>query len=194
MGNNVREQNQWRSMPADDMAKALYPVAPKPGHEGPDDASTAGDDDQANNHGQKKYPGLINSTRTESYPDGSVKRGGSRAWRNNNPGNLEYHDQKGAIGKEQAGRFAKFATEEDGMNALKETLRTVYKGKLPAELTKNYAPPGDGHNDPAAYAKFLAKHGVDPKIPVDQQAPATAEAIKKQEGWIPGIIEKQKSQ
>ena len=80
------------------------------------------------------------------------------------------------------------------MNALKETLRTVYKGKLPAELTKKYAPAGDGHNDPDAYARFLGKHGVDLHKPVDQQVDAVAEAIKKQEGWIPGIIEKQKSQ
>lgn len=159
-----------------------------------DDAS----DDEAeqptpkkNSSQNKAAPKVINDSISESYDD-HVKTGGSRSWRANNPGNLEYHGQKGTVGKEKAGRFAKFATEEAGMAALKKLLGSTYKDWSVSDLiTKKYAPPGgEDNNHPKAYVEFLGKHGVDLKKPVGQQIDVMAEAIKKQEGWIPGTIKK----
>ncbi len=146
-----------------------------------------------NSSQNKAAPKVINGSISESYDD-YVKTGGSRSWRANNPGNLEYRGQKGTIGKEKAGRFAKFATEEAGMAALKNLLGSTYKDWSVSDLmTKKYAPPGGkDNNDPKAYVEFLGKHGVDLKKPVGQQIDAMAEAIKKQEGWIPGTINKRK--
>lgn len=161
-----------------------------------DDAS----DDEAEQPKPKKNssqnratPKIINGSISESYDD-HVKTGGSRSWRANNPGNLEYHGQKGTVGKEKAGRFAKFATEEAGMAALKKLLGSTYKDWSVSDLmTKKYAPPGgEDNNDPKAYIEFLGKHGVDLKKPVGQQIDVMAEAIKKQEGWIPGTIKNKK--
>lgn len=128
----------------------------------------------------------ISGSKSESY-DTYVKTGGSRLWRNNNPGNIEYHGQEDAVGVEKAGRFAKFATPEAGMDALKNLLSTTYKDMSVTDAMKKYAPRND-NNDPDAYARFLKKHGVDLKKPVGQQVGAMAEAIKMQEGWIEGSV------
>lgn len=197
MGNNGRtsytgnkRNSGSRSMSAHDMADMLYPGDRTRPQDKTDDAppATRARGDKKPHEG--KPPAVINGNLTETY-DTYTKRGGSRAWRNNNPGNLEYHAQKGAIGREKAGRFAKFATEEDGMNALEETLRTRYKNRLAGSLAEKYAPKEDG-NDPVAYTRFLGQHGVDLMKPIGQQVDAVAKAIRMKEGWIPGAIEKKK--
>jgi hypothetical protein len=195
MGNNDRTSHGGnkpnsgsRNMSRHEMATVLYPGDHKRPHDKMDDVLPAARALAEKKTREQISPAVINGSRTEAY-DTYTKRGGSRAWRNNNPGNLEYRGQKGAIGREKAGRFAKFASEEDGMNALKETLRTTYKDRPAASLAEKYAPKTDG-NDPVAYTRFLAQHGVDLKKTVGQQVDAVAEAIKKQEGWIPGVIEK----
>ena len=47
MGNNAREQNQGKSMPADQMAKVLYSGTGVQGGDEANDASSSGDDVQA---------------------------------------------------------------------------------------------------------------------------------------------------
>lgn len=78
-----------------------------------------------------------------------VRQGGSRAWRNNNPGNVhsgEFANQHGAIG--EAGGFAVFPDDATGGAALK--------------AVSHYAPPKE--NNTKAYAQNLQKlTGLDGK-------------------------------
>jgi hypothetical protein len=126
----------------------------------------------------------------ESY-DSYTKIGGSRAWRNNNPGNIEYGNfakGQGAVGVEKAGRFAKFSSPEAGMAALKGLLGgSKYKDLNVVDAMKQYAPSKE--NNTEAYIKFLEKQGVDIKDTVGKQTDKMADAIKKYEGWIPGTVE-----
>lgn len=120
-----------------------------------------------------------------------VRQGGSRAWRNNNPGNLrksQFASEQGAIG--EAGGFAVFATQEAGRLALKALLQTETYGKLTIEeAVKRYAPPSE--NGTAAYTKNLIKlTGLDVKTKLasltDQEIDAVVKAIQTLEGTIPG--------
>lgn len=79
---------------------------------------------------------------------------GSIAYRNNNPGNLIYAGQAGAV--PGAGGFAKFATYQDGLDALNSQIQ-LYAGRgLTIQQMMNvYAPAGDGNN-PGAYANQVA--------------------------------------
>ncbi len=52
---------------------------------------------------------------------------GSRSYRNNNPGNLKFHNQAGAIGQDETGH-AVFGTYESGWNALVNQLRLAFYG------------------------------------------------------------------
>lgn len=59
--------------------------------------------------------------------DGSeyLHSGGTRAWRNNNPGNLISSEKSGlSIGK--GGKFAAFPDHDTGMSALKYSLTHFY--------------------------------------------------------------------
>lgn len=98
---------------------------------------------------------------------------GSRSQRNNNPGNLRFVGQPGTTGQDSKA-FAIFKTYEDGFAALcrlitnaKEGKSKVYKPEMTLlEFFGVYAPSFD-HNDPNAYAKFVAqkcKCSIDLKI------------------------------
>jgi len=140
-------------------------------------------------------PSLIRVTdavsRASQDYDSTVKEGGTPAWRNNNPGNIEAGDwamRHGATGRESGGkrRFAVFPSEEAGMNALKGLLGgETYSDLLPPDAIKQYAPAKDG-NDPKSYAKTLGKLGVDLNKPVQEQIDKMAEGIKRVEGWKAG--------
>lgn len=84
-------------------------------------------------------------------------KSGSLAQRNNNPGNLRYAGQSGAVQGERG--FAKFSTPEAGWAALERQLG-LYVARDPnktlAQQMAVYAPSLDG-NDPAAYAAYVAK-------------------------------------
>lgn len=121
----------------------------------------------------KSEEGFIAPGQNSQYPNGTP------AWKNNNPGNLEFAHQLNAVPN---GRFAKFATYQDGYNALKsmlilactgqssnykpdETLFEFYAGiPIPNRYNKNiegYSPASDG-NDPVQYSKKVASDvGVD---------------------------------
>ena len=94
------------------------------------------------------FPG-IGTTRMYVGNDGNIYEasGGSRAWRNNNPGNLEdgkFARNNGAIGTD--GRFAIFPDTATGFNAMASLLATNSYQKLTIEGAINrYAPPNENN-------------------------------------------------
>lgn len=121
-------------------------------------------------------PALVDSlasaiTNQEGYFPGSV------AFRNNNPGNLIYVGQSGAVAGD--GGFARFPTPEAGAAALRSqisldlTRGTDAAGRPTttiAELISSWAPASDG-NDTASYiANVSAALGIDPDTPLDGAA------------------------
>lgn len=83
-----------------------------------------------------------------------VARGGSRNYRNNNPGNLVPGDvskRNGQIGV--AGKFAVFPDFETGKRAMADSLRAVHGGRSLKEMIEKYAPREE--NDTDAYLRHL---------------------------------------
>lgn len=81
---------------------------------------------------------------------------GSRAWLNNNPGNLVYVGQSGATGQDTQG-FAVFPDYATGFQALVNQVNLdMGRGLTFAQFTAKYAPAGQGANNPALYAQNLA--------------------------------------
>ena len=126
--------------------------------------------------------------------DGNVKKlTGSRNWRNNNPGNIEYGDfarSNGAIGTD--GRFAIFPSYEIGRNA-KEKL--IFEGKNYANLSldgaiSRYAPSFE-NNTGAYQANVLAAVGGVNKRMADYTPAERASimnAMQRQEGFKAGTV------
>lgn len=129
--------------------------------------------------------------------DGSTeRRTGSRAWRNNNPGNIEYGSfarSQGAVGSD--GRFAVFPSYEAG-RAAKESLlfdSKGYKNKTIAEAIARYAPAFE--NDSAAYARTIARAaGVPVTTLLSELSPDQRQvllsAMESVEGFKPGKSER----
>ena len=136
---------------------------------------------------------ILGLRRSEEY-DEYYKVDGSLSWRNNNPGNIIYGAwarAHGATGASQSSkRFAKFPTEQGGMDALKELLRSSqYSDLTVMDAIKRYAPSED-QNNPEQYVETLRGMGLDPEGKVSEQVDALAAAIKRVEGWREGTIEK----
>lgn len=126
-------------------------------------------------------------------PDGqAVRREGTRAWRNNNPGNIEFGpfaQSRGAIGTD--GRFAVFPTYEDGRRAKEALLweSNAYRGMTINQAIHRYAPPFE--NDTAAYVSAVARAvGVGADTPMSALTPAQRQtmldAMERVEGFRPG--------
>ena len=110
------------------------------------------------------------------YADGTIaKRGGSRGFRNFNPGNIDipsWGSKFGLVGREDAGSGA---AKSDGRQSVWPNYDTgrrakrywLYERPEVQDWTlqyaiKQYAPKGDGKNNPEAYAKAIASAiGVD---------------------------------
>lgn len=119
------------------------------------------------------------------------RSGGTRAWRNNNPGCLRYSEftiTQGAIG--HAGGFAVFPDEETGMQAICALLQSdSYKNLTISQAIFKYAPPHE--NDTENYKASLRKMT---ELPIttklcdltSAQILRVAHAIRKIEGWKPG--------
>ncbi|WP_063569323.1 phage tail tape measure protein [Achromobacter ruhlandii] len=107
-----------------------------------------------------------------------------RGIRNNNPGNLVYVGQEGAS-KETSGRFATFASAQEGLNALAAQLRRYGQRGLNSiqSIVNTYAPASE--NNTGAYANYLAqKMGIDTNTQFDVNSdPAALAAL------IRGIVE-----
>jgi hypothetical protein len=126
-------------------------------------------------------------------PDGKVvRREGTRAWRNNNPGNIEYGDfatSRGAIGTD--GRFAVFPSYEAG-RAAKESLlfeSPSYQNRTIASAINRYAPPVE--NDTQNYiGQITSALGVSPDTRLSELSPqqriAMLDAMQKVEGFSVG--------
>lgn len=126
-------------------------------------------------------------------PDGkAVRRVGSRNWRNNNPGNIEFGPfarSMGAIGTD--GRFAVFPTYEQGRKA-KATLlwgSKGYRGKTIGQAIARYAPSFE--NDTGAYTGAITKAlGVSSDTPMASLTPKQREmmlnTMERVEGFKPG--------
>ena len=121
------------------------------------------------------------------------KTGGTRAWRNNNPGNIRYSQfsrRAGAIG--QAGGFAVFPDEGTGMRAISSLLRSSsYINLTIAGAISRYAPPVE--NDTAAYHRRIQELtglSINRRISELSNTELTrvASAIRTIEGWAPGRI------
>jgi hypothetical protein len=115
-----------------------------------------------------------------------LQTGGTRTWRNNNPGNLvpgEISKRNNQIGK--AGGFAVFPSYEIGHDALLDSLRTKHGNKSIDTLMKAYAP--DHENDTKKYIKFIrSKTGITDDKKVKDFSPIEFEklwkAIEQMEG------------
>lgn len=93
---------------------------------------------------------------SEPAPHASTKK--TRAERNFNPGNLNYAGQAGATLESGSGaRFAKFASEEEGIAALVRQLRLYQQRGIDTigEIVKKYAPPSE--NDTQAYIASMVR-------------------------------------
>ena len=121
------------------------------------------------------------------------KTGGTRAWRNNNPGNIRYSEfsrNAGAIG--QAGGFAVFPDEETGMRAIGKLLRSdSYNNLTIAGAISRYAPPVE--NDTAAYHRRLQELtglSINRRMSDlnESELARVTSAIRTIEGWQAGRI------
>lgn len=84
----------------------------------------------------------------------SIPQSSRLSYVNNNPGNLRYAGQKGAIRGE--GGFAKFATPEDGIKALENQIKLdASRGLTLAQFVSKYAPPTE--NNTNLYIKQVAQ-------------------------------------
>lgn len=135
-----------------------------------------------NSHGANVVYTYSDSIKVVRHSDGS------RAWRNNNPGNLRYYDfarSHGAIG--EAGGFAVFPDEQTGMDALRALLRTnTYQVLTIQQAICRYAT-----YDTARYIQQLKKlTGLTSQTKLknlnDKQLLAVANAIRTIEGWKSG--------
>lgn len=130
-------------------------------------------------------------SRSVIYTDDTGKQwkfeGGSRPWRNQNPGNLvpgNVSKRNGAIGV--AGGFAVFPDYETGHRALLDSLKSVHGNKDIPTLMNVYAPPKE--NQTAKYIAFIRKRtGIRGNKKVRDFSPSEFEklwqAIEKMEGW-----------
>lgn len=129
--------------------------------------------------------------KTVIYTDPKGKQwkfeGGTRSWRNQNPGNLvpgNVSQRNGAIGK--AGGFAVFPDYETGHVALLDSLKNSHGNKDIPALMNVYAPPKD--NNTKKYIKFIRKKtGINGNKKIRDFTSLEFEnlwkAIEKMEGW-----------
>jgi hypothetical protein len=126
--------------------------------------------------------------------ENEIRVGGTPAWCNNNPGNMEFGpftQGHGAIGR--AGRWAIFPDEDTGFNAILDRLQSgSYEHRTIREAIHAWAPATD-RNDPVAYVAFVRRlTGLDPSLRLDslpgEGLEAVANAIRTVEGSSPGEI------
>jgi RHS repeat-associated protein len=129
------------------------------------------------------------------YSDGTieVRSGGSRTWRNNNPGALvpsPFSSDQGSIGT--AGGFAVFPNEQTGQQALITRLEQMKSQKFTVNSAiEKWAPPNE--NNTVAYQKFIQNTtglSGDTKLSSvnSAQLESIANLIRRYEGWKIGSI------
>jgi hypothetical protein len=125
--------------------------------------------------------------------DGSeeIREGGSKSWRNNNPGNLRYAKQKGSLGADNDG-FAIFDSLASGEKAREKLLfeNGGYKNKTLTDAIAKYAPPNE--NNTKLYQKRIleAVGGSNKRMSEysDKERQLILDAMEKVEGFKQGSI------
>jgi hypothetical protein len=121
--------------------------------------------------------------------------GGTRSWRNSNPGNIRLSNftvAQGSIG--EAGNFAVFPDRETGFAAILALFKTsAYSSLSIKNAIERYAPPTE--NDTSSYQNNIKEYtGLDIDRIVSSLSDAELHqmgvAIQKIEGWKPGAIAK----
>lgn len=115
---------------------------------------------------------------------------GVRGIRNNNPGNLNFAGQAGALRENGKGRFAAFNTPEEGIGAMSKQLDLHFNGtsakakeagrplRSVKDIVEAWAPPNE--NNTAKYIADVAKQlGVSPTANLNLKDPATKTALMK---------------
>ncbi len=107
----------------------------------------------------------------------------SRAYRNNNPGNLIYNGQELAVGKDDKG-YAQFANEADGWQALYNQIELDKSRNISLEkFIYKYAPP-QNNNTKAYIDKVLKGTGLMQKDLLSNfDTQQLADTIARIEGW-----------
>lgn len=116
----------------------------------------------------------------------TVRAGGSRGWRYNNPGYVRCSSRSssyGAIGCD--GEFAIFPDYSTGVHALHRTLRDEHPGKPVREALREHLPPEAGDPD-----RICDESGLDPAVPTDgltdADCEAMARAVESDPAWTAG--------
>ena len=115
---------------------------------------------------------------------GTVKVGGSLAWRANNPGNLRDASTKIGMVPGAVGNFAVFATLEDGRSAQRDLYVSRYGDLKVRDAISKLTPPSE--NDTEVYLAQLKAAGVDLDKDVKSQIDPLMKAVEASEGLIPG--------
>lgn len=149
------------------------------------------------NPSEQEYTSAVALGRDVVYTAADGRRirrtGGTRAWRNLNPGNIRYSEfsrNAGAIG--QAGGFAVFPDEETGTRAISSLLRgKSYNNLTIARAITRYAPPSE--NNTAAYHRRIQQItglNINRRISdlSDGELSHVVDAIRAIEGWEAGRI------
>ena len=148
-----------------------------------------------------KETGPLEVTYYRSDGSSILFKGGTRTWRNQNPGNIgagKLADQFGAIGR--AGGFSVFPEYETGRKAIFRLLKiSKYQSVTIAKAIEIYAPAED-KNDTARYKKLIQGFtGLDLNRKMsslsDSELEKLVKAIERVEGWGPGdVIDSQESE
>lgn len=122
-------------------------------------------------------------------PAGSRRRVGTRATRNNNPGNVKASSwtkqQPGYVGQDSGG-FAIFDSVENGAKAQQALLRNYGRQgrNTIATIVPKWAPASDNNNVQAYVSAVSRATGIDPNKPLtDADIPAVQAAMAKHEGF-----------
>jgi hypothetical protein len=130
-----------------------------------------------------------------TYPDGTVeiRSGGTRAWRNNNPGNIEAGpaaNAAGAIGSD--GRFAIFPDEASGETALETELERRSALTIDQAIAKRTPPDDKGNNTALTQKQIRDFSGLPGDAIIGPLSPAEKQrlyaAIRRAEGWKAGLV------
>jgi len=143
--------------------------------------------------GRETRPGEI------EYDD-SLRQGGSRNWRNNNPGNLAFSPwaaQHGAVGNDSAG-FAIFPSLSQGEEAQRELLTSRNYSGLPLEqairrwTTNDPKAVQDAYIISVVQRTGIGRNTILANLSPDQLS-KIQDAMKIQEGWREGtVVQKRK--
>lgn len=115
-----------------------------------------------------------------------VKVGGSLAWRANNPGNLRDASTKIGTVSGAVGKFAVFATLDDGRAAQRALYLSKYGDMSVRDAINKLTPPSE--NDTTRYLNQLAAAGVRLDKTVKSQIDTLMTGVEANEGLIAGTV------